>query len=234
MYRKLDPKQTIDSISELNNRMKERFPDSGLNKVCEELIMIAKESRERALEFSKPNLIMRLIIGIIIIFSLFVLIYSSGYIKVTSEVFSWSESIQILESGINNIILIGAALIFLFTFEARAKRGKALTALYELRAIAHVIDMHQLTKDPGKMLTRQIRTPSSPEITLSAYELTRYLDYSSEMLALVSKIAVFYAENLRDGIVLSAVNEIENLTTGLSRKIWQKMIILYKFQNEVI
>ena len=32
------------------------------------------------------------------------------------------------------------------TFEAR--QGRILEALNELRSIAHVIDMHQLTKDP--------------------------------------------------------------------------------------
>jgi hypothetical protein len=28
-------------------------------------------------------------------------------------------------------------------------------------------------------------------------------------------------------VVLAAVNEVEDLTTGLSRKIWQKLMILY-------
>ena len=45
-------------------------------------------------------------------------------------------------------IIIGAALFFLTTFETRIKRSKALDALEELRSISHVIDMHQLTKDP--------------------------------------------------------------------------------------
>lgn len=40
-------------------------------------------------------------------------------------------------------------------------------------------------------------------------------------------------ENLKVGVVLAAVNEIENLTTGLSRKIWQKLMILEKLHNEL-
>jgi hypothetical protein len=58
--------------------------------------------------------------------------------------------------------------------------------------------------------------------------LIRYLDYCSEMLSLTGKIAALYAQNFRDAVVLSAVNELENLTTGLSRKIWQKIMIVDK------
>ena len=43
---------------------------------------------------------------------------------------------------------------------------------------------------------------------------------------LTSKIAALYVQYFDDRIALQAVNEIENLTTGLSRKIWQKVMIL--------
>jgi len=56
--------------------------------------------------------------------------------------------------------------------------------------------------------------------------LTRYLDYCSEMLALVSKIAALFAQNIEDPVVLAAVNDLESLTQGLSGKIWQKIMIL--------
>jgi hypothetical protein len=46
------------------------------------------------------------------------------------------------------------------------------------------------------------------------------------MLALIGKLAALYAERMRDGVVVDAVNDIENLTTSLGRKIWQKITIL--------
>jgi hypothetical protein len=61
---------------------------------------------------------------------------------------------------------------------------------------------------------------------MSPFELTRYLDYCSEMLSLTSKLAALYAQNLPDPVVIDAVNEIESLTTNLSQKIWQKITIL--------
>ncbi|HLA64366.1 MAG TPA: hypothetical protein VK610_08045, partial [Rhodothermales bacterium] len=69
-------------------------------------------------------------------------------------------------------------------------------------------------------------TASSPTRTMSAPELGRYLDYCSEMLSLTSKVAALFVQHLNDPVVLSAVNEIENLATGTSGKIWQKITLL--------
>ncbi|NUN49492.1 MAG: hypothetical protein HUU15_11750, partial [Candidatus Brocadiae bacterium] len=60
--------------------------------------------------------------------------------------------------------------------------------------------------------------------------LSRYLDYCAEMLALIGKLAALYADEMRDSVVIDAVNEMEDLTTGLSRKIWQKLSILYAME----
>jgi hypothetical protein len=56
--------------------------------------------------------------------------------------------------------------------------------------------------------------------------LTRYLDYCSELLSLVGKLAALYAQSTSDPVVLQAVNDIEQLTNGLARKIWQKIMML--------
>jgi hypothetical protein len=46
------------------------------------------------------------------------------------------------------------------------------------------------------------------------------------MLALIGKLAALYGERMRDAVVIEAVNDLENLTTGLGRKIWQKITII--------
>ena len=61
---------------------------------------------------------------------------------------------------------------------------------------------------------------------MSAFELNRYLDYCSEMLSLTGKIAALYVQHFDDSDAVAAVSEVEQLTTGLSRKIWQKIMIL--------
>ena len=86
--------------------------------------------------------------------------------------------------------------------------------------------MHQLTKDPERLLSKEPSTPSSPERLMTSPELGRYLDYCSELLSVTSKLAALLVQYFNDEVVLSAVNEIETLTTGLSGKIWQKIRML--------
>jgi hypothetical protein len=63
------------------------------------------------------------------------------------------------------------------------------------------------------------------------FQLRRYLDYCSEMLSLTGKIAAVYLNRFDDSVMASAVNDVENLTTDLSRKIWQKIMILHSFEQ---
>ena len=98
--------------------------------------------------------------------------------------------------------------------------------LHRLRSIAHVVDMHQLTKDPETAIRPVEATPSSPQRSIPRARLGRYLDYCSELLSLTSKLAALHSQHLQDHVVLDAVNDIESLTLNLSRKIWQKIMIL--------
>ena len=124
------------------------------------------------------------------------------------------------------MIFLGIAVFFLSSLETRIKRRAALRALHQLRSLAHVIDMHQLTKDPEQLLTADGATASSPERTLNRFQLSRYLDYCTEMLAIISKLAALYVQDMDDPQVLGAVNDIQNLTTGLSSNIWQKIVLI--------
>jgi hypothetical protein len=143
-----------------------------------------------------------------------------------------AEFIQVLESGINDIVLIVAAVFFLASLETRMKRNRALRSIHELRAIAHVIDMHQLTKDPEWVLDRGSETGILPPRSMTPFELSRYLDYCTEMLSITGKIAALYIQRFDDGVALQAVNEVESVTTGLSGKIGQKLMILYTLHGQ--
>jgi hypothetical protein len=132
---------------------------------------------------------------------------------------------QGIEAAANLTVLTGAAMLSLLKLEERFKRRRALAALHELRSIVHVIDMHQLTKDPSKFTVRA-NTPSSPPLLLNKFQMTRYLDYCSEMLSLTSKVAVLFGQSLDDRAVAEVVSDIERVSAGLSQKIWQKIMIL--------
>lgn len=144
-----------------------------------------------------------------------------------------TELVQVVEAGINDIVLIGAAIFFLMSLETRYKRGRALASIHELRSIAHIIDMHQLTKDPERITNKNYsNTNTSPRTNMTRFELRRYFDYCSELLSLTGKIAAVYVQEFNDGVALSSVNEVETLCTGLSRKIWQKLSILHEEDDD--
>jgi hypothetical protein len=111
---------------------------------------------------------------------------------------------------------------------SRSRRASSdavlLAAIRELRSVAHMVDLHQLSKDP-EIIIEPEEGAMDPGQKMMRFALARYLDYSSEMLSLTGKIAALYVQHFDDRVALQAVIEIETLTTGLSRKIWQKVMI---------
>jgi hypothetical protein len=61
--------------------------------------------------------------------------------------------------------------------------------------------------------------------------MTRYLDYCSEMLSLTAKVAALFGQVVNDRQVFEMVSEIERLSSGLSQKIWQKIVILQQLKE---
>ena len=171
---------------------------------------------------------MRIGIGLVIaaILAVVAVAAANALGRVSVEFGQVGELLQGIDAGANDVILLCVALFFLCSVEARVKRNRTLTALHELRSIAHVIDMHQLSKDPEAILSPTMATASSPHRNMTRFELARYLDYCSEMLSLSSKLAALHIQYVRDPVVIAAVNDVETLTSGLAQKIWQKIIIL--------
>jgi hypothetical protein len=226
-YRELDPVKVIETIGLLQRRIAERFAGAGLGQVCAELLQIANENSARAERISRRNMPLRVTVAAVMALGVAGFAWIARQIDFTrtaaDSVFS---VVQGLEAAANLVVLTGATLFFLVTIEERLKRRRALRALHELRSIMHVIDMHQLTKDPSAEVSVAGKTASSPARTLSRFELTRYLDYCSEMLSLSAKVAVLFAQSFPDPTVTEAVSDIERIAAGLSQKIWQKIIIL--------
>ncbi|MBL9137261.1 MAG: hypothetical protein JNK85_15420 [Verrucomicrobiales bacterium] len=226
-YHSLDAAKIIDTAATLQQRVRERFPSASLTRIAEELVTVSHEAGEIAAWLARPIGWLRAAtwIGILALVALFVstLLVFRSKVDLYSSV---SDYLQGLDAAVNELVFLGIAIFFLRTIETRFKRRRALKMLHVLRSMSHIIDMHQLTKDPERLVGPPCNTPSSPNRAMSAFELTRYLDYCSEMLAVISKLAALHVQNFDDPVTLSAVNDIEDLTQGLSRKIWQKIMIL--------
>lgn len=225
MYRSLDSQKVVLTLQVLEKRIAERFPTSGLRKVCQELIQIGQDAQTKLDWIARPLVPLRVGISVLILGAVLAIVASVYQLPVQWGHFNLGELLQILEATTNEIVLIGAAIFFLFTIESRVKRARSLKALYELRSVAHVIDMHQLTKDPGR--DPALDTASSPKVPMTRFQLIRYLDYCSEMLSLVGKLAALYAQVSRDDVTLNTINEVESLCSNLTGQLWQKITILH-------
>ena len=136
------------------------------------------------------------------------------------------EWVPLIESIINDLVFAAIAVFFLYALPGRMARERLLTQLHRLRSLAHIVDMHQLTKDPERLRPGFRSTHDSMDPHLGRDDLERYLDYCSELLSMVGKVAALCAEESQDAVVLDTVSTIENLTTSMSRKIWQKISLL--------
>jgi hypothetical protein len=222
----LKPGPVVETIGRLVARIFERFGDCGLYRVCAELHQIAKEDTRRAVSIGRSYVWLRALVFAILATGVAVLGWMLTLIDFTKTAADNVYSVaQGIEAAANLTVLTGAAMLSLLKLEERLKRRRALAALHELRSIVHVIDMHQLTKDPSKFVVRA-NTPSSPPVLLNKFQMTRYLDYCSEMLSLTSKVAVLFGQTLDDQAVADVVSDIERVSAGLSQKIWQKIMIL--------
>jgi len=225
-YRNLRPSEIVETIDVLRRRIQERFPDSGLFQVACELHRISQESVIRAQRIRRPNIPLRLGILVLGVLVAGLIWHGARYIRMNDDVLLLEHFVQSVEASLGSAVFIGAAIVFLFSLELRLKRARALDAVRELRSLAHIIDMHQLTKDPERVTHNGNRTASSPKRTMTPFELGRYLDYCSELLSLTSKTGALYVQEFPDPIAIEAVDRLTNLTTDLSRNIWQKIMIL--------
>ncbi len=226
-YRRLDPRLIIETAEKLDQRIAERFPESGLRRVAAELVTLSNDIATAAKALEAPIWWVRILIGLAILAgaSMFIFIgtiFSFNRIS-SDEAFDF---VQGLEASINTMLLVGLGFLALARSEERLKRTRVFKELHSLRSLIHVVDMHQLTKDPAVLSENFKPTAHSPVRITSRQDLARYLDYCSEMLSITGKLAALFAQSVNDEVVVGAVNDIEELGSNLSRKIWQKITMI--------
>jgi hypothetical protein len=219
------------SVEELLERISIRFPQRGLRLVCNDLSILVDEVSSASTRIQTRLRIARLTSAVVMV--LVVAATAVALAMATRDAFAGRGSVSstldvlpLIETAINDLVFAGIAVFFLWSFPERLQRAQLLNLLHQLRSTAHIIDMHQLTKDPEQLKPSFVSTSVTKPLGMTRDQLERYLDYCSEMLGLVGKAAALCAEESRDDVVLETVSRVEQLTVGLSRKIWQKISAL--------
>jgi len=227
-YRTLNPALIIATARTLEQRVAARFPDSGLRRVAQELVDLSRDLATSAKALEAPIWWVRALVALVVAGGVLVFVFVGTVLPIDRISGSEDvvESVQGIEASINTILLAGLGLLALVRAEATIKRKRVLKELHGLRSLIHVIDMHQLTKDPAALSADYVATTASPPRITDPGDLSRYLDYCSEMLSITGKLAALFAQSVNDEGVIEAVNDVESLGSNLSRKIWQKIMML--------
>ncbi|MGO4596073.1 hypothetical protein [Terrabacter sp. 2RAF25] len=244
-YERLDGSEVRAVITYLGERIDTYLPrHPGLRAATVELGKVVDGLQERRRSAPRQRaalvLVSRVLIGVLAAVSLVAVVIAVRDAVGRAGKLAAFEWLPVLESLINDLVFAGIAIWFLLSLADRVVRNDLIRRLHRLRSLAHIIDMHQMSKDPAPVLGRAA-APGSREAedaqdaqdsarlsprTMSARDYGLYLEYCSELLSLTSKAAALCAEESTDALVLDTVSEIENLTTGMSRKIWQKISLL--------
>jgi len=231
LHEPLEVDPVRQTVQRLHDRIGARFPERGLRKAAADLLTMVDNvedgPRSNQSRIRTARLASRLLIAAILVATL-VAVALAFHDALTDgdRIASSLDVLPLIETTVNDIVFAALAVFFLFSFPERLQRGRTLQLLHQLRSLAHIIDMHQLTKDPEQLRDSFVPTPASQPLEMTRDEMERYLEYCSELLSLVGKTAALCAEESRDAVVLDTVSTIESLTTGMSRKIWQKISML--------
>jgi hypothetical protein len=225
----LKTEKLLETVGKVRRRIGNRFPDSGLFGIAGEVEGITRQALSRTAAIRRPNWWLRIGLGLLFVLLLVAVIVNAP--TRNEQLSFWKSVLEFLDATKVGVAILTATVIYLVTLETRRKRHRAIQAIHELRAMAHLIDMHQLTKTPEK-----IGHPTEPVDVagrlMSADDMAWYLNYCTDLLALLSKVGHLYVQNFSDGATLTAVDHFESLATGLSSKIWQKLTILDRIRSD--
>ena len=154
-YERLDPNAVQATVDRLVMRITRRFPDRHLGLVASQLSSLVREVTAQGSADRRRNRVVGwacrvaalLVVGVAV--SAIVLAIKDA-LPDSSGIrgFQW---LSVLESGIADLVYASIAVYFLTVLPNRLTRRRLLALLHRLRSLAHVVDMHQLTKDPERL-----------------------------------------------------------------------------------
>lgn len=228
-FEKVQAAPVLATVRRLEERIGARFPGRGVHRVSGELAQLIETvasstaSVRGRRSWLRPASRLGILAVVLATAIVLVLAVRAATVDAPDSGLEW---LPLLESAVNDLVFAAIAIWFLYSVPERLQRDGLLELLHRLRSMAHIVDMHQLTKDPERLRTSFRPTGASVAMDLSREELEHYLDYCSELLSLIGKAAALCAEESRDSLVLDTVSTIETLTVSLERKIWQKIAVL--------
>lgn len=205
----LDAGKLATTATALAKWIRLEFPNANLANVADMVTNVTNDARRVSYVLARPMYFVRFIVLLIILAAVSGVGYHAYFHP--KELLQWIDDTK----GLGIYFLAAAA--FLVTLEIRLKRSKALAHIHNLRSLAHIIDMHQLAKDP---IIERYRVDPGYDFR---EKLAAYLHSCTAMLNLVSKVGQVYIDHFHDSVATAAVNDFEAVCNGMANKIWSKI-----------
>ena len=225
----LDADAVREIVVELEARIAARFPERGLRQVAADLAVLidavetganSTQGRVRMARIASRVVMVLILAGTLVALGLG---FKDAIVDPNGEITNSLDVLPLIETTINDVVFAGIAVFFLYSFPERVQRGRLLNLLHQLRSTAHIIDMHQLTKDPeqlqavvrpdrGQQAARAEprRDGALPRLLLRAPGPGRQ-DRRTVRRGVAGRRRPRHGQHRRDADV------------GISRKIWQKI-----------
>src|SRR5262245_24259986 len=106
-YRQLNEAEIASTIMRLRDRIQERFPESGLSRVANELITVAREASACIDYIRRPNWPLRVFSAFAIVAMVTILVIGVVVIHPPAEFGDLSDMVRAIEATINDIVFLG-------------------------------------------------------------------------------------------------------------------------------
>jgi hypothetical protein len=226
---RLEAHYIAHAAAKLEDRIRARLPGRRLADVAKRLTEMVPDMHERFstsyIRYRRARLLSRTASIAIVVTTVVALAFALRD-PALNGVDDSSDLVGLVEGIVSDLVYASIAVFFLWALPERRERRTLLLLLHQLRSLAHVVDMHQLDKDPEQAREDYVPTAKSPPNRMTAEELHHYFDYCSELVSLIAKAAALCAEHSSDSVVLTTVSDLETLSAQMSQKIWQKISLL--------
>lgn len=216
MQTKLRAEDIQEMLEKQKVQLYKDFPTSTLNNTCESMLTISREINRTIKEVNKRNYIVTGLLCILSVLIFSSITYTWKKLNITFTEINVSDFVQMFDASFSFLILLGSGALFLISYQSKARKKKLTRAISKLTGLAHVIEAHQLSKDPHSHPFQDDE------------QLIKYLGHCSDLLALTSKIGFLYVQAFDDPETQAVESGLENLISGISRKVWQKIMIIQK------
>lgn len=214
-YGVLSSREMLETLYRLKNRINERFPNSGLFKISEQVVEIVKEAQDRSRWLTRELMVVRIFTLVLAVLIPAVIVAAFVELNLSVRLFSAGDILNSVQTIILYVVFFWAVFSFLIHVEKKKKRLKVIKAFHRIRHLAHLVDLYQLEKDSSRAATDGKDTPSSPSRLKDTFLVGRYRWYCKALLTVLSKVPPLYSQHFDEPQVLTLASEVEMLCVAL-------------------